>query len=126
MWDPYTSSNINQIERVQRKFLNFAARMLKINHLPHDNEPVLIKLNLSSLVDRRINANQTFLRKLIGGSIDSPELLSQINFKVSCFHSRSPYPFYVPICTTNYSRNQPMLRMMRIANENPVSFDCYL
>ena len=46
LWDPYTASNINQIERVQRKFLNFAAWKLKINHLPHDYEPVLNKLIL--------------------------------------------------------------------------------
>lgn len=47
--DPYTSSSINQSDRAQRKFLNLTTWILKINHLPYDYEPVLNKLNLSSL-----------------------------------------------------------------------------
>jgi len=61
---------------MQRKFLSFAARELHIDHKPHDYEPVLNMLGLLILEDRRVSANQVFLRKLIDGSIDSPELLS--------------------------------------------------
>lgn len=46
IWDPYTESIRSQIERVQRKLLSFAANMLKVNHRPHDHEPVLLKLKL--------------------------------------------------------------------------------
>lgn len=118
IWDPYTAIAKSQIERVQRKFLNFAARVLHIAHQPHNYEPVLIKLGLTTLADRRSSASQDFLRKLMDGSIDCPDLLGALNFKVPSFHSRSPYPFYIPICTTNYSYNRPMFRLMRLANEN--------
>lgn len=117
IWDPYTATSKKQIERVQRKFLNYAARVLHIDHRPHDYEPVSTFLGLSNLTDRLIGANQTFLRKLIDGSIDYPELLSQINFKNPSFNSRSNYPFSIPILMTNYMKNKPMLRMMLIANE---------
>lgn len=93
--------------------------MLKIQHRQHDYRPVLEKLGLQSLSDRRVIANLTFLCKLIVGSIDCPVLLGKINFKVPSYPSRSCYPFYIPHCTTNYSRNQLIFRMMRIANEDP-------
>jgi len=63
--DPPASSGKDQIERIQRKFLNYAAFILNINHPPHDYNPILNKLGLSSLVDRRKVANLKFLRLLI-------------------------------------------------------------
>lgn len=50
-------SNKSQIEREQRKFLSFAAYLLKIDQEPHDHEPVLKSLGLQTLVDRRVIAN---------------------------------------------------------------------
>ncbi|XP_008182540.1 uncharacterized protein LOC103309289 [Acyrthosiphon pisum] len=50
VWDPSTSCGKDQIERVQRKFLNYAAFILSIDHPPHDYIPILNKLGLSSLV----------------------------------------------------------------------------
>jgi len=68
-WGPSTSCGKGQIERVQRKFLNYAAFTLIIDHPPHDYNPILNKLGLSSLVDRRKVANLKFLRLLIDGCI---------------------------------------------------------
>lgn len=34
--DPDTSCGMNQIERLQQKFLNFVAYKIKIDHPPHD------------------------------------------------------------------------------------------
>jgi len=96
--------------------------MLKINHRPHDYEPVLLKLKLQSLTDGRVSANKIFLRKLMNGVTDCPELLNCINFKFPSFQSRSLYPFYLLLCTTNYSYNQRMYRMMLITNTNPTLF----
>jgi hypothetical protein len=120
IWDPSTANGMNQLERVQRKFLSFAAMVLHIDHLSHEYDPVLKRLGLTILADRRVSANKVFLRNLINGSIDCPVLLSQLNFKIPTFHSRATYPFFIPLCTTNYSRNRPMFRMMRIANEDPL------
>uniref|UniRef100_A0A2S2P984 RNA-directed DNA polymerase n=1 Tax=Schizaphis graminum TaxID=13262 RepID=A0A2S2P984_SCHGA len=119
VWDPSTSCGKDQIERVQRKFLNYVAFILSIDHPPHDYTPILNKLGISSLVDRRKDANLKFLRLLIDGCIDSPVLLSMINFKVPFSAVRQIYPFFIPKCNTNYSENQPILRMMRMANSDP-------
>lgn len=72
VWDPYTACDRNRIERVQRKFLNYAAFTLNIDHMPHDYIPVMDRLGLSTLVDRRQAATLNFLRQLIDGKIDSP------------------------------------------------------
>jgi hypothetical protein len=114
-----TASNMNQLERVQRKFFSFAAYLLNIEHRPHDYDAVIHRLGLQSLANRRITINNVFLIKLINGSIDCPELLSKVNFKIPCVQARSSYSFSIPLCTTNYSRNKPLNRMMRIANEDP-------
>lgn len=91
--------------------------MLHIDHRPHDYKPVRTLIELSNLTDWRVLADKLFLRKLIGDSIDCPELLSHLNFEIPSFQSRSHYPFFIPLCTTNYSRNEPIFRMIRIANE---------
>jgi hypothetical protein len=122
IWDPNTVIAKNQVEGVQRKFLYFAVRVLHITHQPYDYEPVLTKLGLTTLADRRISASQNFSRKLMDGSINCPDLLCEINFKVPNFHSRSHYPFFIPICTTNYSFNRPIFKIMHIANENVPTF----
>jgi hypothetical protein len=119
LWDRHTTSSSLQLERVQRRFLSFAAYVLKIDHVPHDYFPVLTELHLSSLVDRRATANLSFLRKLLDGSIDAPTLLSSINFKVPQRSLRSHTTFSIPNCSTNYGRNNPVYRLMRIANEQP-------
>ncbi|KAF0724023.1 Uncharacterized protein FWK35_00030139, partial [Aphis craccivora] len=119
IWNPHNASNMNQLERVQRKFLSFSAYLLNIEHSPHDYDAVMDRLGLQSLADRRITINKVFLVKLINGLIDCPELLSKVNFKIPCVQVRSSYPFSIPLCTTNYSRNKPLNRMMRLANEDP-------
>jgi hypothetical protein len=114
-----TSCGKKQVERVQRKFLNIAAYKLKIYHPPHDYSPVMHRLGMNTLADRRLEANLIFLRRLIDGHVDSPELLAQINFKVPSFHSRQLIIFSLPKFNTNYAKNRPLYRMMSIANKDP-------
>lgn len=66
---------MNQVERVRRKFPNYADFVLKIDHESYGYGPVILKLDFQSLADRRVLANRTFLLKLIDGFIDCPELL---------------------------------------------------
>ena len=117
VWDPYTACN--KIERVQRKFLNYTTFTLNIDLIHHDYIPVMDRFGLSTLVDRRQAASLNFLRQLIDGKIDSPELLSFINFKVPSTNIRHTFPFLIPKFNTNYLDNQPIVRMMRMANSDP-------
>jgi Reverse transcriptase (RNA-dependent DNA polymerase) len=119
VWDPHTADDCKQLERVQRKFLGLIKYILKIDCPPHDYTPVLQILNLSSLSDRRLSHNISFLNKLLSGSVDSPSLLQLINFKVPIRNTRNNSSFVIPHCSTNYLLNEPVTRIMRLANETP-------
>ncbi|XP_050544227.1 uncharacterized protein LOC126907166 [Daktulosphaira vitifoliae] len=70
LWDPYTATDSMILERVQRKFLRFAAHILNIPHPPHDLTPIQNFLQLPSLSARRHDSNIRFLSKLSAGLID--------------------------------------------------------
>jgi len=53
------------------------------------------ELSLISLVDQRVNANVEFLKKLLDGRIDTPPLLSLVNFKVPSRTTRHHVLFVV-------------------------------
>ncbi|KAL4120626.1 hypothetical protein QTP88_013284 [Uroleucon formosanum] len=118
LWDPFVVIDSCHVERVQRRFLSSAAYMLKIVHPSHDYTTVLHALNLTSLADRRVKANVDFLEKLIDGSINGPSLLEKVNFKVPHRTTRSRVPFAIPFHSTNYGRNNPIDRMMRLGKLN--------
>lgn len=120
IWDPCTLDGSCQLERVQRKFLKFATFALHIECAPHEYEPVLQRLCLSTLCDRRKQGNLAFLSKLLNGEVDAPVLLSKVNFRVPTFYSRFSVPFRVPFSRSNYLSNCPTVRMMKLANEDPL------
>jgi len=106
--DPCTFDDSSQLERVQRTFLKFATFALRIECAPHEYQPVLECLHLSTLCDRRKQANLTFLSKLINGEVDSLALLCKLNFRVPSFYSRYSYPFQIPFSHCNYLTNRPI------------------
>jgi len=93
IWEPCTIDGSCQLERVQRTFLKFAAFALGIECAPNEYEPVLQRLRLSTLCDRRKQGNLTFLSKLINGEVDAPFRLSKVNFRVPTYCSWSSSHF---------------------------------
>lgn len=119
IWSPHTAADSYLIERVQRRFLRFAGFLLNIPHPPHEYLPVAEHLNLKTLVDRRNDLGTKFLKNLLDGNVDSPSILSLINFKVPQRQSRHHAPFFIPLCSTNYQSNEPLTRLLKNANEDP-------
>lgn len=121
--DPNTSKDSSRLERVW--FLFSAAYILKIEHSQYNYLLIMCKIYFDTLADRGINANLTFLQKLVDGSTDTPTLLSQLNIKVPICSIRIKVSFIVTFHLTNYDCNHTHLdRMMRLANEN-VTFLVY-
>ena len=123
VWDPHTADNSRQLESVQRRFLRFACFILKIPCTPHNYTPAATILGLSSLAERRRVAGINFLAGLLNNNIDSPALLSLINIKIPFRSTRSTVPFSVPHASTNYMANEPLRRLMSIANADPTFSD---
>lgn len=119
VWDPHTADYSLQIERVQRRFLSFSSHFLNIPCDPHDYAPVSRVLNLVSLAERRRSLSISFLKGLLENKVDSSVLISLINFKIPQRTTRTSIPFFIPHCTTNYLKNEPIRRLLSLANADP-------
>lgn len=82
---------------------------------PYDCCPVMQKLSLVPLVDRRVEANLLFLWLIDGRIIDVYSLLSQLHCKVPFRFTPSPVYFVVP---TAYGCYHLIHKMMHLGNEN--------
>jgi hypothetical protein len=97
IWDLYTTENAWQVERVQHRFLRFTSYCLGIKCVPHKYTPVTTKLGLASLAECRRIMGANFLKGLLDGTVDSPTLLSLINFKSSPTHQSLHYDIHVAL-----------------------------
>jgi len=123
VWEPQSAEACKlQLERVQQRFLSFVKFNFNITCEPHDYTPVLHFLHLSTLSDHRYQYNLSFLHKLLSDSIDFPSLLALINIKVPIRNIHNSALFHIPHCSTNSLSNEPLSRMMEIANEDPSFF----
>lgn len=120
VWGPYTVSDINQLERVQHRFLRICCFVLGIPYLAHNYNNIANVLGLPSLAERRTTLSIKFIRGLITNHIDSPCLLSQVNFKVPLHVSCSQVTFHIPTANTNYLQNEPLRRIMSLAKWEPL------
>lgn len=97
----YSINNIDLsiIERVytQWRFLSYAWYVLNIPHTTNDYSPALHEL--STLADRKVILNQSFLIITINGS--APMHLTLINFCVLPRRTRFTATFAIPMQTTN-------------------------
>jgi len=82
--------------------LIFVGFSLGIPHEPHDYSPVAEALWLYTLAERRRMLGSKFFNDLLLSKIDSPILLSLINFKIPSRSIRSNISFHIPRATTNY------------------------
>jgi len=116
VWQPYLAKDQLRLERVQNKFLNFIAFKMKIYHENHDYSNIRQVLNIPTLSSRRAKADLNFLNSILSGSLDVPDLLAAIPFRVPSHSSRNQSQFYVPTHKTSYGHNHTLHRMLRFAN----------
>ncbi|KAF0684159.1 Reverse transcriptase domain-containing protein, partial [Aphis craccivora] len=83
IWSPYTKSNIEIIEGVQNRFLNFTANKSNTIINQYDYTPIRSLLNLPSLASRLINNH-----------IDAPYLSKHISFNIPAYNNQTTPIFY--------------------------------
>lgn len=124
IWSPYYSYLINDIERVQHRFLRYVnwfnthSFSVSVNY-----SNILSSLNLETLESRRKKTDLIFLFKLLNNVIDCPEILNSIQFNIPSYNLRKFLVFNVPISTTNYNYFSPLNRILRLGNK--VEFDFF-
>ncbi|KAF0715593.1 Uncharacterized protein FWK35_00034356, partial [Aphis craccivora] len=116
VWQPYLARDRLRIERVQNRFLAYAAYVLNISHPLHDYSTIKSSLNVSTLSFRRFNADINFISALLNCSIDASDLLSSISFRIPIYPTRNHSLYYVLSHRTNYNHNHPIHRMLRLLN----------
>ncbi|XP_050547686.1 uncharacterized protein LOC126909380 [Daktulosphaira vitifoliae] len=118
VWHPYLAKDQLRLERVQNRFLSYAAFLFNTEHPPHDYSSVRSSLNIPTLSSRRLDADISFITSLLSGSVDAPDLLSSISFRVPVHYNRYHSLYLVPSHSTNYSNNHPLHRMLRVLNNS--------
>lgn len=122
IWNPSYACHVGRIERIQHKALKVLSFKSKTPFA--DYKTVQSNFNLLPLSVRREMFDVIALVNIISGGMDSPDLLSSINFHVprySCL--RSFLPFKPPFVNCNYLQNSPLIRLQRIGNSHKDNFD---
>jgi len=109
VWSPQYAVHSDRIKSVQKDFLHFALRRQNwdANRIlpPYSSRQLLI--NLPSLANRRTMLGTVFICKLIRGDVESPDLISRLNFSVPSRFTRNYIPLILNQCRSNYELHVP-------------------
>lgn len=118
IWSPYYAVHSDRIEKIQKKCLNILCYRYGLKRKLQSYSERLCKFNSLPLDTRRKYFDFTCLFKIIHSIVDSPSLLSLINFNI---RPRSRHPhlniFSLQVYTNNTSFYNPIVRMCRQYND---------
>lgn len=125
VWSPYTGIWTSRIEAVQSRFIRYALRFLPWRDPatlpPYQNRCRL--LGMDTLQRRRQLERVLFVQKLLIGSIDAPNILSQININVVSRSLRHTDFLRLDLRRTDYGQNEPIRVMCSLFNRVYNLFD---
>lgn len=120
VWNPYFDIYKNRLENVQKRFLGHLTYSLNLAKKLQSYEERLSFFKLLSLQNRRRVLDNSFMFKLVNGSIESPYLLSKIMFRAPSrsFRASTYTPFVESFAHSRYGRLSPINRL--IINYNSI------
>lgn len=127
IWCPHYNIHVQNIERVQRRFLKYLS--FKDDNLyppigfPH--KELLSRHSFDALENRRIIAQLVFLRNLITNDIDSEEILSQLNFSTPHVILRQSPTFNLQTPRINVMKFSPLHQICNNYNSVQTKFDLF-
>lgn len=116
VWSPFYGTYINQIERVQRKYLRFVGYKMgiPIENIVYDD--IMKVLNIPTLENRRILMDICTLYRILNCHINCDDLLREIHLNVPQRTLREFNLFHVPFHRTNYGLSSALTRICANAN----------
>lgn len=117
VWNPRYNVHIQDIERVQHKFLKLIAFKLNMPELTYPQLETNIQLR--TLEERRDSKDLKMLYNILNNKYNCPLLLNNIGLHVPSRETRLRYTFSIPAHRTNYGQNSFLSRSGRLANEHP-------
>ena len=118
IWAPHYIGKNNDIENVQNKFLRFLAFNENCS-----KEDIIEKYNICTLKKRRKIASIMFCYDILNGNIDSPGILSLLNFYCPSVQLRRNEIFRISNYSTNYGMFEPVNVMSKNFNSVNHIFD---
>ena len=119
IWDPYTKQQITELESVQKQFLIFALKGLGWNdgyRLPPYRDRLML-LGMKELAQRRKILSAVFMYKLVKNIMNVPVLREKLIVNSSRYETRNRPNFMLPLHSTNYGKNEPFSKLIKIFNE---------
>lgn len=116
VWSPYYTVHVDHIECVQKRCLKLISYRYNLSRIVTDYTNLLVKFKLNTLEVRRKRSEILTLYKIIHSKIDSPVLLSLINFNI-IYRFRNPRTFNLCVYRNNTSFYNPITRMCRGYND---------
>lgn len=117
VWAPSYAYQLFNIEKVQNKFLRFAAFKMGLTVGNYTYDHVLLRLNLQTLEHRRVILDICYFRKIISGVINSEELISLLCFNIPARLTRYPQIFREQLHATKYGQHAPISRLTLYGNK---------
>lgn len=125
IWAPYHAVHVENIERVQKRFIRYALRGLPWNdpaHLPpYEHRCALI--GVQSLANRRTLLQRLFVFDVITGNIDCSSLLANVQFHAPARQLRNRQLLWIPSHRSLYGYNNPLDSCCRLFNDVCDVFD---
>lgn len=123
IWSPFYNKHVERIERVQIKLLKIICYRYGLSRKYVSYGDKLREFQLISLESRRKYFDLMYLYKIVNSYVDSPFLLSLLNFNIR-FKSRNPKLFILQVYTNNTSFYNPIVRMCRTYNDVALKYPC--
>ena len=118
VWNPYYSTHIDRIERVQKSFSRLALVRYGFNYNDLPPYPVRCKLlGLESLSDRRKISSISLIQDILTNKLLCQDLLSLLKINIPTRILRSTHFLSVPFHSTNYGRYEPITNCTVLYNE---------
>jgi hypothetical protein len=118
IWTPYQITKINQLERVQRKFMKFLRYTSKLPYDSASYEDYCQFYKLLPLSKRRFVSDCVFMYKSIRLENPTVDFLEYLH--VPSHLTRNPSLFYVPYARVNKRFHFPVYRILRHFNTSDI------
>lgn len=127
VWNPRYEIYKSRIEGIQKKFLRFLD--FKARQRSRDYEHRCRRYHFLPLHQRRDINDVAYLAGIANGSVDCPQLLTEVSLWAPSRVSRSSKPLYIPWVSTQYRQNAYIIRASHsfneISNSNALDIDLF-
>ncbi len=116
IWSPSYSTNIERLEKIQKRFIRGLCYRCQIDYDSYTYEYLLDYFGLTLLFNRRRYYDVMFVFKVMNYLIKSPQILEMFFLNTPSYSLRQNELFHVEYHRTNYGKHSSLTRICSTAN----------